>query len=110
MRPDPLLRALLILITLLLGVIALRPLATQKAQADSPQRFDLYIEPGTSTLRSPDGSRQVIGKVVVDLRNGKVWGFPTLGSQPYPLDITKTEPPVSHPIYLGQYDFAATNR
>ena len=110
MKPDPLVKALLILITVFLSVIALRPLAARQAQADSPQRFDLYIEPGTTTLRAPDSSRQVMGKVVVDLRNGKVWGFPTLGSQPYPMDITKTEPPVSRPIYLGQYDFAATSR
>ncbi len=110
MRSDPLVRTLLVVITLFLAVITLRPIAAQKALADSPQRFDLYIEPGTTTLRTPDGSRQVMGKVVVDLRNGKVWGLPTLGPQPYPMDITKTEPPVSHPIYLGQYDFAATNR
>ncbi len=82
----------------------------EKAQAESSQKFDFYIEPGTTTLRAPDGSRQVMGKVVIDLKNGRVWGFPTLGSQPYPVDITKLEPPLSRPIYLGQYDFAATNR
>ncbi len=110
MKPDPLVRALLIIIAVFLGLITLRPLAAEKAQAESSQKFDFYIEPGTTTLRAPDGSRQVMGKVVIDLRHGRVWGFPTLGSQPYPVDTTKLEPPLSRPIYLGQYDFAATNR
>jgi len=58
-------------------------------------------------LRTPDGSRQVLGKVVVDMKSGDVWGFPTLSSDPYPVDVTKAEPPTSKPIYLGKYDFAA---
>jgi hypothetical protein len=91
MKRDPFVRIFLAAIAAFLGLIALRPLIPE-------------------TVRTPDGSAQVIGKVVVDLRNGKVWGFPTLGPQPYPMDPTKTEPPVSHPVYLGQYDFAATNR
>jgi hypothetical protein len=110
MKPDHVVRTLLIIIAAFLGLIALRPLAEEKTQADSAQGFHFYIEPGTTTLRAPDNSRQVMGKVVVDLRTGKVWGFPTLGSQPYPMDVTKAEPPVSRPIYLGQYDFAAANR
>jgi len=36
-----------------------------------------------------------------------VWGFPTLSSDPYPVDVTKAAPPTSKPIYLGKYDFAA---
>ena len=29
-------------------------------------------------LRKPDGSQQVEGKIVIDMRNGDVWGFATL--------------------------------
>jgi hypothetical protein len=101
MKTDSLLKTLLLVVAVLLGLIMLRPFLP---------RYELYIEPGTTMLRTPDGSQQVLGKVVVDLRNGKVWGFPTLGAQPYPSDPTQTTPPVSHPIYLGQYDLAATSR
>ncbi len=111
MKPDPFVRTLLIVITVFLGLMALRPVvAPEKAQAESAQKFDFYIEPGTTMLRAPDSSRQVTGKVVVDLRSGKIWGFPTLGPQPYPTDAAKSEPPVSDPIYLGRYNFAATNK
>jgi hypothetical protein len=110
MKPDTFVRTLLLVIAVLLGVLVLRPLAQQKAQAQALQNYNLYIEPGTTMVRSPDATLQVQGKVVVDLRNGKAWGFPTLGSQPYPMDTTRPEPPVSHPIYLGQFDFAAMNR
>ena len=36
----------------------------------------------------PGASLQVLGKVVVDMKTGDVWGFPTLGADPYPIDIT----------------------
>jgi len=110
MKRDPFVRFFLLVITASLGLIVLRPLIPEKVEAQAHPKYDFYIEPGTTTVRAPDGSVQVIGKVVVDLRNGKVWGFPTIGPQPYPMDTTKPEPPVSHPIYLGQYDFPATNR
>ena len=110
MKRDPFVRIFLAAIAAFLGLIALRPLIPEKVEAQAHPKYEFYIEPGTTTVRAPDGSTQVIGKVVVDLRNGKVWGFPTLGPQPYPMDPTKTEPPVSHPVYLGQYDFSATNR
>jgi hypothetical protein len=70
----------------------------------------LYVEPGTTMLRSPDGSRQVLGKVVIDLQSGKIWGLPTLTEAPYPVNTINSEPPVSHPIYLGRFDFAALNK
>ena len=53
----------------------------------------LYFEPGTYMLRAPDGSQQVYGKVAVDMRNGKIWGFPTLTQDPYPSNPTATTPP-----------------
>jgi hypothetical protein len=63
-------------------------------------------------LRAPDGSRQVLGNVVVDLSNGNVWGFPTNTEKPYPVDtryVTSTsnvEPSVSTPILLGKCDIS----
>jgi hypothetical protein len=104
-------RTILLLTALLLSVIAVRPyLIPQRVEAQSSERYDFYIEPGTYMIRAPAGSRQVLGKVVVDLKTGDVWGFPTLGADPYPSDITKSEPPTSKPIYLGKYDFAAAKR
>jgi hypothetical protein len=111
MKPDPFVKIVLSLIALFLGVMAFRPyLAPRPAQAQSPEAYQVYIEPGTTILTSPDGRSQQIGKVVVDLRNGNIWGFPTLTSQPYPVDRTTPEPPVSRPMYLGRYDFSAMNR
>ncbi len=109
MKPDPFVRTVLLLIAVFLGLIALRPLTTsQKVQAESEAAYSFYIEPGTTMLTSPDGSQNVIGKVVVDLRSGKIWGFPTLQPQPYPKVTTTGQPPLVSPIYLGRYDFGAT--
>jgi len=97
---------LLTVIAALLAVIAFRPFTSPvAASAQSDYRY-LYIEPRTTTLRNPNGSAQVEGKVVIDMRNGNIWGFPTLSSAPYPVDNTKNEPPVSAPIYLGKFDFS----
>jgi hypothetical protein len=46
--------------------------------AQSGQPYPFYIEPGIVMLRAPDGSKQVYGRMVVDLGNGKISGFPTL--------------------------------
>jgi hypothetical protein len=107
---------LLLVIAIALIAIAarsyIRPHAAQ-AQAASPRTTasdPLYIEPGTVMLRSLDGSGQVFGKMVVDLNTGSIWGFPTLTSQPYPVDISTTRPPVSHPMFLGTFAFGDINR
>jgi hypothetical protein len=70
--------------------------------------INFTFEPHNSMLRKPDGSQQVQGKIVVDMRNGDVWAFPTLSGLglPYPTDSGRRRPPVSEPIYLGQFDFA----
>ena len=105
-RIDLYTKAMLTIIAALLGVLAFRPVAqpvTVQAQSD---RANFYIEPGTNTLRKPDGTEQVQGKVVIDLRNGDAWGFPTLSGAPYPVDPTNTKPPVSQPMYLGRFDFS----
>ena len=111
MKPDRFMQTILLLTALLLSVIAVRPyLIAQRVEAQSSGRYDFYIEPGTHMLRAPGGSLQVLGKVVVDMKTGDVWGFPTLSADPYPIDITKPEPPTSKPIYLGKYDFASAKR
>jgi hypothetical protein len=74
MRADMRTKFLLTLIAIALVAIALRPyLAPQPVQAQSGDPSPFYIEPGTKMLRAPDGSRQVYGRVVVDMRTGKVW-------------------------------------
>src|SRR5690348_9137267 len=98
--------AVLTILTILLGIIALRPATNPiavHAQSDSPS---LYVEPGTTMVRSPDGNSKVQGKVIIDLRNGNVWGFPTLSGAPYPVDPTTSKPPVSTPMYLGKFDLS----
>ena len=111
MKTDPLFRAVLLLITLFLGLIAIRPLvAPPNAHAESEPIHDLYIEPGSTMVTSPDGSQNVPGKVVVDLTNGNVWGFPTGWTGPYPKAHITGKPPVVVPIYLGRFDLDAINR
>lgn len=101
---------LLVAIAASLSIIALRPvLYPAPARADEGD-FNVYVEPGTSALRAPDGSQQVMGKVVIDLRNGNIWGFPTLGAQPYPIDNTRTTAPISRPMFLGRFDLDAMKR
>lgn len=111
MKADPLLRTLLFLTTIFLGLIVLKPLvSSQRVQAASEVSHRFYIEPGTTQLTSPDGRQNVIGKVVVDLTNGNVWGFPTNWPKPYPTTTIAGKPPVVAPIYLGRFDLDATIR
>ena len=101
-------RIILTVIAISLAVIAARPLIAPppvSAQTETPH---FYIEPRTTMLHSPAKDRHVTGKVFVDLDTGNIWGFPTITDAPYPIDATKTTPPVSEPIYLGRYDLAAT--
>jgi hypothetical protein len=97
---------MLTIIAIFLGILAIRPLV-QPARVSAQSDYSyLYVEPRTTTLRKPDGTAQVEGKVVIDMRDGSVWGFPTLSSAPYPVDTTKPEPAVSTPMYLGKFDFS----
>ncbi len=110
MQPETYTRTVLTIIALLLGIIALRPATnplTVQAQSEYPW---LYVEPRTTTLRKPDGTGQMQGKVFIDLRTGDAWGFPTLSDLPYPVDVAKSAPPVSEPIYLGKFDLSKINR
>lgn len=94
---------LLFIIALALSAIAARPFfAPHRAQA-ATESYPLYVEPGVTMLRAPDGTSNLYGKVMIDLSTGNVWGFPTLNQGPYPIDMNSTKPPVSHPILLGNF-------
>jgi hypothetical protein len=94
------------LIAIALVAIAVRPyLAPDQVQAQSESPYPFYIEPGTKMLRAPDGSRQIYGRVVVDMRNGKIWGFPTSTPDAYPVNAAETKPQTSHPFVLGRFAF-----
>lgn len=111
MRSQSLTNFLLLIIAVALIAIAVRPLflpAPAQAQLTSP--YPLYIEPGTQNLRVPDGSGQVFGRVVVDMRTGKIWGFPTNTLDPYPVNSVETKPQVSHPFVLGRFAFEEMDR
>lgn len=110
MRVDWVVRLSSVIIAVALTVIAFRPMADPPAVSADSDPFPFYIEPGVEMLRYPDGSAQVYGKVVVDLRNGKIWGFPTGGQSPYPVDTTTPKPPTARPVYLGKYAFGEVSQ
>ena len=111
MRIDAVVKSLLVIIAAALVLIALRPVISPvSVLAQSGEGYPFYIEPGTYMLRAPDGSQQVYGKVVVDLRNGKVWGFPTMTQDPYPSNPISNTPPTSRPFLLARYAFGETDK
>jgi hypothetical protein len=101
--------ALLIVIAIALVAIAVKPLLTPKPAEAQSAVYPIYIEPGSELLRAPDGSKQVYGKVVVDMRTGKIWGFPTNAPQSYPSSALTSKPPVSRPFELGRFAFEDIN-
>jgi len=111
MKTDQQLKNILLAIAFLLFVIAARPyLGPERVEAQSSEGNDFHIEPGTFMLREPGAGRQVFGRVIVNLKTGDVWGFPTVTTDPYPTDATKPQPPTSEPFYLGKFDLAAARR
>lgn len=75
MKFDRSTKLLLLIIAVSLTALASRPYVhPAPVQAQSSGLF--YVEPGVVMLRAPDGSQQVAGKVMIDMRNGNVWGFP----------------------------------
>ena len=103
MKPTSTTNILLAVIALLLFAIAIRPLRYPEPVQAQASSSNLFIEPGVHMLRSPDNRRQVLGKVVVDLRSGRIWGFPTNGQQPYPMNPTNSRMEVSHPFEIGRF-------
>lgn len=111
MKLDNLTRGLLLIIAILLGMLVFRPMVQPVAvRAQAEDGYPFYVEPGYTTIRKPDGTAQMLGKVVVDMRNGDVWGFPTLSQSPYPIDSSQTKPPKSYPMYLGKFMFEDAKR
>ncbi len=111
MRRDFFRNFLWLMIAVSLVLIALRPyLRPAPALAQLAGAYALYFEPGTQMLRAPDGSKAVLGRVVVDMRTGKVWGFPTGGPDTYPFNGMDTKPMTSHPFALGRFAFEDVER
>ncbi|WP_158944909.1 hypothetical protein [Granulicella sp. S190] len=114
MRKDGVTKFLLLVIAVALVVIAARPyVAPVTVAAESSPAHAFYIEPGVQMLRYPEGSGttgQVFGKVVIDLRSGKIWGFPTGSTDPYPSYPLDNKPSVSKPFALGRYAFEDTDK
>jgi hypothetical protein len=111
MKMDWIVKTLLLMIAVLLGMIAFRPVVQPvTVRAETSEAYSFYIEPGVTMIRKPDGSSQVYGRMVVDMRNGDVWGFPTITNSPFPLDPTTTTPPKSHPFYIGKFLFSEAQK
>ena len=106
MKLDWFVKLLLLVIAILLAVVTFRPVvhpAPVLAQNGSPYPF--HIEQGTISLRKADGTT-TWGKIVVDMRNGDVWGFPVKAQNtPYPIFGPGDGSKVSHPMFLGRMAF-----
>ena len=111
MKKDAFTNVLLLTIAIALVAIAARPyIAPGVARAQSNPPYPFYIEPGTQMLKAPDGSKQVYGRVVIDMTNGKVWGFPTFTTDTYPVNAMDTKSAVSHPFVLARFAFEDTQK
>jgi len=111
MKLDWFVRLLLAAIVVLLGALVLRPVVQPSpVQAQTVDSTRFYVEPGYTMLRKPDGTAQMYGKMMIDMRTGDIWGFPTLVESPYPVDASKPEPPKSHPMYLGKFVLSEASR
>jgi hypothetical protein len=108
-RIDLYTKIVLTAIAVLLGIAVLRPVVRPAGVLAQGNRPTLFVEPGVTVIRRPDGTEQQEGKVVMNLQTGEIWGFKTLTGLPYPVDPTQTKPPVSDPIYLGKFNFAKMN-
>jgi hypothetical protein len=76
MKANGVTQFLLLVIAISLAAIAIRPyMAPLSAKAQSESPYPFYIEPGTQMLRAPDGSKQVLGRVVIDMRTGRGLGL-----------------------------------
>ena len=106
MKTDSVTKLLLAVIAIALITIAIRPYMTPgAAQAQSGAAYPVYIEPGVQMLKTSDGRKQVYGRVVVDLRTGRIWGFPTITTDTYPFDALNSKPQTSRPFELGRFAF-----
>lgn len=111
MKLDWFIKSLLVVIVLLLGLVAFRPVVQPPSvMAQDGLPYPFHIEQGVFTLRKPDGTT-TWGKIVVDMRNGDVWGFPMKAQNtPFPVYGPGDTPKVSHPMYLGKMAFSEATR
>jgi hypothetical protein len=110
---DHITQLLLVIVATFLATLVVRPVLTpDQVRAESPEAYPFFVEPGYTTIRKPDGTAQVYGKIMIDMRTGDVWGFPTLVQSPYPVSANagNTKPPKSEPIYLGQFVLSEAKR
>jgi hypothetical protein len=105
MKNDWVSKLLLSVIAMALVAIAIRPYLAPGATRAQSTAYPVYIEPGVQMLKTSDGSKQVYGRMVVDLRTGKIWGFPTMTTDPYPFNALNSKPQTSHPFELGRFAF-----
>jgi hypothetical protein len=105
MKSDVVSKLLLSVIAIALVAIAIRPYIAPRATHAQSTAYPVYIEPGVQMLKTSDGSKQVYGRMVVDLRTGKIWGFPTMTTDPYPFNALNSKPQTSHPFELGRFAF-----
>ncbi|HTD95746.1 MAG TPA: hypothetical protein VK627_02415 [Edaphobacter sp.] len=111
MKPNSLTNLLLLLIAALLATIAFRHFETPTpVQAQDVAPYPFFFEPGTYLLRTPDGTTQVYGKVAIDMRNGRIWGFPTGGPQPFPVNMVNPKPVTTHPFDMGRFALEDTDK
>jgi hypothetical protein len=105
MKNDSVTKLLLSIIAVALIAIAIRPYVTPESARAQSTAYRVFIEPGVVMLKSSDGSKQLYGRMVVDLRTGKIWGFPTQTTDPYPFNPMNSKPQTSHPFELGRFAF-----
>lgn len=105
MKSDVVSKLLLSVIAIAMVAIAIRPYIAPGAAHAQSTAYPVYIEPGVQMLKTSDGSKQVYGRMVVDLRTGKIWGFPTMTTDPYPFNALNSKPQTSHPFELGRFAF-----
>jgi hypothetical protein len=113
MKADNITKLLLAIIATFLGTLVVQPVFhPDRVRAESAEARPFYVEPGYTTIRKPDGSAQLYGKIMIDMRTGDVWGFPTLVQAPYPVsaNAANTRSAKSEPIYLGQFALEEAKR
>jgi hypothetical protein len=105
MKTDWLVKSLLLLVVIFLGIMALRPyLAPPVVRAQSEDVYPITLRLGG---RFTFNGAVLQGSVVLDLRNGNVWGFPDFVQRSEFLDKPL---PVSHPVLLGRFALEDLNK
>ena len=102
-RIDLYTKVMLTAVVLLLGVLALQPFLSPAAVKAESEAASLFIEPGLTRIPGQGPNSDTMGKLVIDLRTGEAWGFPTMFTN-------YRESAISKPVYIGRMDFGAMKR